>query len=50
MEFYRTRFTEKLNESLKAVSPIIAIVVLLSFTITPVPRVYCSCFYSERYF
>lgn len=37
MEFYRTRFTEKLNESLKAVSPIIAIVVLLSFTITPVP-------------
>ena len=37
MDFYRTRFTEKLNESLKAVSPIIAIVVLLSFTITPVP-------------
>lgn len=37
MDFYQTRFTEKLNESLKAVSPIIAIVVLLSFTITPVP-------------
>ncbi|MCI8560868.1 MAG: DUF1538 domain-containing protein [Dorea sp.] len=37
MEFYRTRFTEKLKESLEAVSPIIAIVVFLSFTITPVP-------------
>lgn len=37
MEFYRTRFTEKLKEALKAVSPIIAIVVFLSFTIAPVP-------------
>lgn len=37
MDFYQTRLTEKLTEALKAVLPIIGIVILLSFTITPVP-------------
>lgn len=37
MDFYQTRLTEKLTEALKAVLPIIAIVVFLSFTITPIP-------------
>ena len=37
MEFYQTRFTEKLEEALRAVLPIIGIVLLLSFTIAPVP-------------
>ena len=37
MKFYQTHLTEKLEEALKAVLPIIGIVMLLSFTITPIP-------------
>lgn len=37
MEFYQTKFAEKLEESLKAVLPIIGLVLLLSFTIAPLP-------------
>lgn len=37
MNFYHTHLTEKLEEALKAVLPIIGIVLLLSFTITPIP-------------
>ncbi len=37
MEFYQTKFAEKLEEALKAVLPIIGLVLLLSFTIAPVP-------------
>lgn len=37
MDFYRTRFNEKLKEALRAVLPIIGIVLLLSFTIAPIP-------------
>lgn len=37
MIFYKTNLTEKRNEALKAVLPIIGIVLLLCFTIAPVP-------------
>lgn len=37
MELYQTRFAEKLKEALIAVSPTIGIVLLLSFTIAPIP-------------
>lgn len=37
MNYYQTRFSEKLKEALKAVMPIIGIVLLLSFTIAPIP-------------
>ena len=37
MNDYRTRFAEKLKEALTAVFPIIGIVLVLSFTIAPVP-------------
>lgn len=37
MDFYQTKFAEKLEEALKAVLPIIGIVLLLSFTIAPIP-------------
>ena len=37
MDFYQTKFAEKLEEALKAVLPIIGIVLLLSFTIAPLP-------------
>ena len=37
MDFYQSKFTEKLEEALKAVLPIIGIVLLLSFTIAPIP-------------
>ncbi len=37
MSLYPTRLTEKLKEAWKAVLPIIGIVLLLSFTIAPVP-------------
>ena len=37
MFFYRSKFKEKLSETLKAVLPILAIVLLLSFTIAPIP-------------
>ncbi len=37
MELYQTRFAEKLKEALTAVSPTIGIVLLLSFTIAPIP-------------
>ena len=37
MEFYQTKFAEKLEESLKAVLPIIGLVLLLGFTIAPLP-------------
>lgn len=37
MDFYRTKCMEKLEEALKAVLPIIGIVLLLSFTIAPLP-------------
>ena len=34
---YRTRLLEKLEEALKAVLPIVTIVLVLSFTVAPVP-------------
>lgn len=37
MQFYRSKIKEKLFETLKAVIPIIAIVLLLCFTIVPIP-------------
>ncbi len=37
MNFYQIKLIEKRNEALKAVIPIIGIVLLLSFTIAPVP-------------
>jgi hypothetical protein len=37
VELYQTRFAEKLKEALTAVSPTIGIVLLLSFTIAPIP-------------
>ena len=37
MDYYRTRFTEKLKEALAAVFPIIGIVLVLCFTIAPIP-------------
>lgn len=37
MQLYQTRFPEKLKESLSAVLPIIGIVLILSFTIAPIP-------------
>lgn len=37
MDFYQTKFTEKLKEAFNAVLPIIGIVLFLSFTIAPVP-------------
>lgn len=37
MNDYRTRFAEKLKEALTAVFPIIGIVLVLSFTIAPIP-------------
>lgn len=37
MDYYRTRLTEKLKEALAAVLPIIGIVLILSFTIAPIP-------------
>lgn len=36
MKLYRTKFQEKLNEALKAVLPIIGIVLVLCFTIAPI--------------
>ena len=37
MRLYRSKLQEKLNEALKAVLPIICIVLLLSFTVAPMP-------------
>ncbi len=37
MDFYHTKLREKLNEALAAVLPILGIVLLLSFTIAPLP-------------
>ncbi len=37
MQFLHSKFTEKLSETLKAVIPILAIVLLLCFTIAPIP-------------
>ena len=37
MNFYQTKLSEKLEEALKAVLPIIGIVLLLSFTAAPIP-------------
>lgn len=37
MNLYQNRFAEKLREALTAVSPTIGIVLLLSFTIAPIP-------------
>ena len=37
MNLYQNRFAEKLSEALTAVSPTIGIVLLLSFTIAPIP-------------
>lgn len=37
MNFYHSRFTQKLEEALKAVLPIIGIVLVLCFTIAPLP-------------
>ena len=36
MRLYRTKLQEKLNEALKAVIPIIGIVLVLCFTIAPI--------------
>ena len=35
--FYRSKLSEKLNEALEAVLPILGIVLLLSFTVAPIP-------------
>lgn len=35
---YKRSLKEKLKEALKAVLPIMAIVLLLSFTLTPMPK------------
>lgn len=37
MDLYHTKLSAKLNEALKAVLPIIGIVLLLSFSIAPIP-------------
>lgn len=37
MNFYQTKLAEKFKEALAAVLPIVGIVLLLSFTITPLP-------------
>ncbi len=37
MQFLHSKFTEKLNETLKAVLPILGIVLLLCFSIAPIP-------------
>lgn len=37
MQFLHSKFSEKLNETLKAVIPILAIVLLLCFSIAPIP-------------
>ncbi len=37
IRLYKTRLTQKLKEALKAVVPIMAAVILLSFTVTPMP-------------
>lgn len=37
MNFYPTKLTEKLKDALKAVLPIIGIVLFLSFTVAPIP-------------
>lgn len=37
MQFIQSKFKEKLNETLKAVLPILVIVLLLCFTIAPIP-------------
>ena len=37
MKLYQSKLLEKLKESLEAVLPIIGIVLLLSFTIAPIP-------------
>lgn len=37
MFFFHSKFKEKLTETLKAVIPILAIVLLLCFTIAPIP-------------
>ena len=37
MQFMRSKFKEKMMETLKAVFPILAIVLLLCFTIAPIP-------------
>ena len=34
---YRSKLSEKLNESLKAVLPIVGIVLVLSFAVAPIP-------------
>ena len=37
MQFFKSKFKEKFEETLKAVLPILAIVLLLCFTIAPIP-------------
>ena len=44
MNLYQNRFAEKLREALTAVSPTIGIVLLLSFTIAPIPPSILLCF------
>ncbi|WP_408637288.1 DUF1538 domain-containing protein [Parablautia muri] len=44
LQVNRSKFKEKLNETLKAVFPILAIVLLLCFTIAPIPPSILMCF------
>ena len=44
MNYYQTRFSDKLKEALKAVAPIIGIVLLLSFTIAPIQPSMFMCY------
>ena len=44
MHFIHSKFEEKLSETLKAVLPILAIVLLLCFTIAPIPPSILVCF------
>ncbi len=44
MQFIHSKFEEKLSETLKAVLPILAIVLLLCFTIAPIPPGILVCF------
>ena len=45
---YRSKLNEKLQESLAAVLPILAIVLILSFTIAPLPTSVLMAFTSAR--
>ena len=44
LQVNRSKLKEKLNETLKAVFPILAIVLILCFTIAPIPPSILMCF------